>query len=77
MTILTKENAKYAKLIRNINHPEWGTKEFNYNAQPLTDNTFASTFGRGFNSSVLFEEEFHLWEVLRWNGTKKLKHCKS
>ena len=64
MTILTIENAKNAKTIRNIGNPEWGNKKFNYNAQPLNDVRFASTWGVGSNSAVLFESEYRFWEVI-------------
>jgi hypothetical protein len=63
MKILTKENAPTVKVIRNIQHPEWGTKRFNYNAQQLTDG-LCSTFGTGPNSAVLFDGEFRFWEVI-------------
>lgn len=64
MNILTTENAKTAKSIRSIANPEWGTKRFNYNAQPLTNGRFASTRGTGFNSVLIFEDEYHFWEVV-------------
>ena len=64
MTILTTENAKTAKTIRNISNPEWGNKKFNYNAQPLNGGRFASTWGVGSNSAVLFEGEYKFWEVI-------------
>lgn len=64
MTILTTENAKTAKVIRNIEHPDWGTKKFNYNAQPLGNGEFCSTFGTGINSALLFECEYKFWEVI-------------
>ena len=64
MEILNSENAKTAKSIRNIDHPEWGIKRFNYNAQPLSDGGFASTFGVGANSAVLFEGEYQFWEIV-------------
>jgi hypothetical protein len=64
MNLLTIENAKTAKTIRNIQNPEWGTKRFNYNAQDLNNNQKCSTFGIGSNSAVLFESEYHFWEVM-------------
>ncbi len=63
--ILNKDNAKTAKIIQNINHPEWGTKKFNYNDQPLSDGRYASTYGSGWNSVVLFESEYHFWEIIK------------
>ena len=65
MNILNAENAKTAKIIRNINNPEWGNKKFSYNAQPLTDGRFASVWGVGPNSAVLFESEYRFWEVIK------------
>jgi hypothetical protein len=57
MAILTKGNAEATKTIRNLDHPEWGTKRFNYNEQPLNDGEFVSSFGVGSNSSILFEKD--------------------
>lgn len=64
MNLLTIENASTTKRIQNISNPEWGIKRFNYNEQPLTDGRFASTFGIGPNSAVLFENEYKFWEVI-------------
>ena len=64
MKTLTKENAKTVKTIRNIQHPEWGIKRFNYNEQPLNNGEFASTWGTGSNGAVLFEYEYKFWEVV-------------
>ena len=64
MNILNAENAKTAKIIRNINNPEWGNKKFSYNAQSLTDGRFESVWGVGPNSAVLFESEYKFWEVV-------------
>jgi len=64
MKQLSIENAKTAKTIQNINNPEWGIKRFNYNEQPLLDGKFASTWGTGLNSAVLFESEYKYWEVI-------------
>jgi hypothetical protein len=61
---LTKENAGKANYIRNIAHPEWGDKKFNYNEQPLLNGEFCSTWGRGSNGAVLFESEYQFWEVV-------------
>jgi len=60
MTVLTEENAKTAKVIRCIAHPEYGNKKFNYQSQ----HDGISSFGSGSNSAVLFEKEFHFWEVI-------------
>jgi hypothetical protein len=59
---LTKETAPRVKSIRNIQHPEWGVKRFNYNEQPLNEG-HCSTWGVGSNSAVLFEGEYKFWEV--------------
>jgi len=64
MTRLTTENAKTAKVIRNIQHPEHGPQKFNYNDQPLFDGKSCSTFGSGSNSAILFESEYKFWEVV-------------
>ncbi len=64
MKKLTKITAKTAKTIRSIDNPEWGIKVFNYNAQPLSDGTFCSTWGIGCNGALLFESEYKYWEVI-------------
>jgi hypothetical protein len=64
MEILTVKNAKTAKLVKNIQHPEWGSMRFSYNAQPLNDGCACSTAGSGSNSRVLFESEYKFWEVI-------------
>jgi hypothetical protein len=61
--ILTVYNACKAATVSCISNPEWGTKRFNYNEQPLTEGRFASTVGIGCNSKVLFESEYHLWQI--------------
>lgn len=58
MTQLTRENAKTAKLIRNINNPSWGVKKFNYRENDMC------FFGRGSDSAMLFEGEYKFWEVI-------------
>ena len=65
ITVLNIENAKTVKTIRNINHPEWGKKRFNYNDQPLNDGENVSSWGVGVNSAILFESEYRFWEVIR------------
>lgn len=60
---LTKENAPLVATVINREHPEWGTKRFNYRAQPLTDGRYADTLGTGFNSFVLFEGGYNFWAV--------------
>ena len=65
-TILTTKNAPYVAVIRNIENPDWGTKRFNYNSQPLNGGQFISTFGVGCNSALLSNNEFSFWEVIRW-----------
>jgi hypothetical protein len=64
--ILTKENAKDAAVVRNIDHPEWGTKAFHYQAQPLTDGSYADIVGTGCNCFVLFWHEYSFWEVVKF-----------
>jgi hypothetical protein len=61
--ILTKENAHRAATVSCIANPEWGVKRFNHNDQPLTEGRFASSFGSGSNSAVIFEYEYHLWQI--------------
>ena len=63
---LTKENAGKVSTIISKTNPEWGTKRFNYNEQPLSDGRFASTQGVGSNSAVLFESEYKFWNVASW-----------
>lgn len=65
--LLTKENAPEVVTIRNIQHPEWGDKRFNYNEQPLNDSRYCSTWGVGSNSALLFEDEYKFWQVIRKN----------
>lgn len=60
--LLTAENAPLVRSIVNIKNPEWGEKRFNYNAEKLT-NGFASSWGVGCNSAVLFESEYKFWVV--------------
>lgn len=64
MKVLTKENAGMAHTVRNIANPEWGTKRFNYNDQPLNDGAYVSSVGVGCNSSLLFEYDYKFWEVI-------------
>jgi len=61
--VLTKENAHEVRSISKISNPEWGIKKFNYNDQPLTGGSVASSFGTGSNSAVLFDNEYHLWQI--------------
>lgn len=68
IAILTVENAHLASTIININNPEWGSKRFNHNAQPLNDGECCSTFGTGSNSAVLFEHEYKFWNVASWKN---------
>jgi hypothetical protein len=66
-TVLTKENAPRVAVIKNIENPDWGTFCFNYRSQPLAEHgKFTHSCGSGFNSRILDEDEFHLWEVFRW-----------
>lgn len=61
---LTIENANKACLIQHKNHPEWGTKPFHYNSEKLNGGRYASSFGSGSNSAVLFESEFQFWDIV-------------
>jgi len=61
--ILTKENAHRAATISRISNPDWGVKRFNHNDQPLTGGRVASSFGSGSNSAVLFEDDYHFWQI--------------
>ena len=60
---LTAESAKTAWTVKHIEHPEWGNFRFQHNAQRLNDGTACAVIGTGFDSRVLFEEEYCLWEV--------------
>ena len=64
MNILAVDNAHDVKRIRNIQHPEWGIKRFNYKEQPLNNGRFCSTWGVGSNSALLFESEYKYWEII-------------
>jgi len=66
METLTKENASKVNQIISKEHPEWGPKKFNYNEQPLSDGSFASTQGVNSNSAIVFENEYKFWEVYSW-----------
>lgn len=61
MTALTTQNAYLAATVQCIDHPEWGTKRFNFDAV----NGFHS-HGCGSNSAMLFECEFKFWEVVNF-----------
>jgi hypothetical protein len=69
---LTNELAKHVDTIINIDHPEWGVKRFNYNAQPLNDNRYAHTWGTGSNSAVLFEGDFKYWAVVSFKSKSQI-----
>lgn len=66
MITLTTENASKVSTIISKKNPEWGSKRFNHNAQPLLGGRSASTYGCGCNSAVLFESEFKFWNVASW-----------
>lgn len=63
MNLLTIENAATVSTVINIANPEWGSKRFGYNEQPLNDGKACSIVGTGSNSSVLFEHEYKFWAV--------------
>lgn len=71
--ILTEQNAHRAKTVRSIAHPEWGVKEFRYNAQPLGGGRFCSIIGTGANSAILSPREYHLWEVVEYRYQVSLR----
>lgn len=58
---LTVENASKVSTVIHKEHPEWGTKRFNYMGQPLNDGRYAHTLGDG--SSVLFDSDMKFWMV--------------
>ena len=60
---LTSENAHNVSTVINLQNPEWGTKIFNFNEQPLNEGKFAHTVGSGSNSSVLFDSQMKFWGV--------------
>lgn len=68
LTTLTTENAHLAATVINLANPEWGSKRFGYNEQPLNDGKACSIVGSGSNSSVLFEHEFKFWGVASWKN---------
>jgi hypothetical protein len=61
--VLTVENAPKVSTISNIKNPEWGTKNFNYNDQPLPEGRYCSTWGRGCNSAIMRESEYKFWQI--------------
>jgi len=63
MKNLTKENASKVSTIINVNNPEWGSKKFNYNSQPLNHGKCTHSFGAGCDSAILNENEFRFWKV--------------
>jgi len=65
---LTVINAPMVSTIINKKHPEWGTKKFNYNEQPLSNGKFVSSFGSGCNSAVLFEADYKDWYIKSWKS---------
>jgi hypothetical protein len=69
MTVLTKENAKDAAVVRNIDHPEWGTWGFRYQGQPLLEGEYTDIIWHSGGSRVLFDNEYSHWEVIKFNET--------
>lgn len=62
MTPLTIENAYLVSVVQCIDHPEWGTKRFDY------DEKYGHhSHGCGSNSACLFEGEFKFWEVITFH----------
>jgi hypothetical protein len=64
LTTLTIENARTASTIINKANPEWGTKRFDFDN---SKDRFHS-FGSGCNSALLFESEFHFWEIASYKN---------
>lgn len=64
LATLTIEDAADVFTVINKEHPEWGTKRFNFD--PVYGH---HSHGTGSNSALLFEDEFHFWAVY----TKKHK----
>jgi hypothetical protein len=67
MAVLTKENAKDAVVVKNIDHPEWGTWGFLYQGQPLLEGQYADIIRHSGGSRVLFSNEYSHWEVVKFN----------
>ncbi len=62
---LTPENAKTVKTVINKKNPEWGIWTFYYKGQTLNDGEYTHTIlGKG-GSTLLFENEFHFWSVVK------------
>lgn len=64
LTALTTENAPFVSVIECIDHPEWGTKRFNFDCSKDKHHSH----GCGSNSAVLFESEFKFWRVVSFNS---------
>ena len=64
MKNLTVKNAPKAQVVVNKAHPEWGSKRFTFNGQPLNGGQFAHVVGEGSNSAVLFTDDFKFWAVV-------------
>ena len=74
MTILTKENRKNARVIRSINNPENGEKQFRYEECDdgrggviILRSEFYEMHENGFNvvdHGFMYEDTYHLWEVV-------------
>lgn len=60
---LTEENAATVATVFCKDSPEWGTKRFQYKAQPLMEGRYAHVVGSGSNSAVLHVDEMHFWAV--------------
>jgi hypothetical protein len=61
---LTKETAKIAGTVLNIDYPEWGAFAFHYQGQLLTGGDYCDTIGSGSNSRVLFWFEYQHWRIV-------------
>jgi hypothetical protein len=65
--LLTRESAKTALTVMNLDHPEWGPRAFHYNTQLLGNGQYASTVTPercDYPVTVLNDNEFESWEVI-------------
>ena len=62
---LTVANCKTASTVICKDHPEWGTKRFEYDPSGRGHHSQ----GSGCNSACLFEGEFHFWAIVTYLPT--------
>ena len=65
LEVLTLANAPTASTVICREHPEWDSKRFEFHGEPLPSGP-ASSVGVGCNSSVLFDEDFHRWDIVTY-----------